>query len=264
MEHNTGTPSVCKRKRVEIQPDIQEWCWDEYFKIAGDFHSNHFRNTGKNRILVLSGTKVYDCKENTKGRICTALSFEVLKDKFSFIDDCDQIKLIRQNLKTNFMVFKLIDISLYFPEASNMSKENHNIAVKLLLKDIKDFWPTMIILPFSPITFSSYPVPMDYRDIGFKYDRLDLINVLLRHKILQELIIRNKNCMFFKTRNIYQTEKCILTSATPTSGSGLETSIPGLLDHLIALGNPYETRVLVVSGSHGDQYNKMSGFTYSK
>ena len=68
--------------------------------------------------------------------------------------------------------------------------------------------------------------------------------------------------MHFITKNIFQSEKCLLTSSTPTSESGLTTSIPGFLNYLTSLGNPSKTRVLIISGSHGDPHDKVSGFSH--
>ena len=261
-------PSDPTRKNVEsdiidIQAlDIQDRNWKDYFIIGDEFQSHNFRNSRQTRILVLSGTKVDETRYNTNGKIYTVLNCENLKNEEAFREDCERIKLLEQSPQTNKMLFKIVDLSSYFPNARTMLTDKYDETVQRLIRDIKTFWPTMIILGFSSEIFSKDPVPMDYRDIGFKYDRLDVAKELLNHKILQALIIRNKNCMFFNTKNIFQTDKCVFTSATPTSVSGLETSVPGFLNELISLGNPFQTRILIISGSHGDKHSKMSGFTH--
>lgn len=122
----------------------------------------------------------------------------------------------------------------------------------------------MLVFSFSSPKFANYPVPMHFKDFGFKYDCLDIVEELIKHTILQELIIKNNNCFFFRTRNIFQSEKCVLLSSIYTSETGLATSIPEFLNYLTSLGNPSETRVLMISGSHGNKHDRVSGFSHEE
>ena len=196
-------PTSRKIKNEKSDPYIKDRNWDDYFTIAGEFHSHDFSNQRQIRVMILTGTKVDESEYDTKNKIYTAMNYEELKDDQAFTEDCARIKILEQNPTTNRIIFKVFNLSLYFPNARNLSKTKQKINAKKMLQDIKDFWPTMIILPFSSTKFANFPVPMDYRDFGFKYNCLDIVEELINHKILQELIIKNKNCMFFRSKNMF-------------------------------------------------------------
>lgn len=243
------------------ESDVEEYHWHKYISIGGAFQTHSFLNGYQTRMLVISGTRIDDSYK-TEEKVYTALTDEALKDESAFQADCDRVKRLKKSRKSNKIIFKVLNLSDYFPSRKSMSDDEYETNVKKMMKDIKQFWPTMIICPFSSPRFANDHAPLTCKHPDFNCHKFDIIKEMLNHSMLQELIIRNENCMFFRSKNIYQNEKCLLSSSTATSGSGLETSISGLLDYLESLSSLCETKVLVISGSHGAKISRQSGFSH--
>ena len=101
MDCGTNDPPSHKRKNEESKPDIQDRNWDDYFTIAGEFHSHDFSNQRQIRIMILTGTKVDDSEYDTKNKIYTAMNFEDLKDESAFTEDFQRIASLQQNMQNN-------------------------------------------------------------------------------------------------------------------------------------------------------------------
>jgi hypothetical protein len=213
-------------------------------------------------MLILSGTKIDDTYK-TEQKVYTAMTDETLKDSSTFHEDCGRVQGLKQSPKSNRMVFNVLNISDYFPDGKSTSDDEHKENIKKMIKDIRKFWPTMIVLPFSSSRFANDPAPLQYTQLEFYYEKFDIIKEMLNPSLLGDLIARNEHCMIFKSSNSYQNDKCLLSSATTTSAYGLAVSIPGLLDYLKSLSNLAEIKVLIISGSHG-QLSKKSGLNDSK
>ena len=85
---------------------------------------------------------------------------------------------------------------------------------------------------------------------------------LLRKKpsLWQEPLLVTENCLIFKTKNIIQSNYTFLSSATMTTASGIEDSLPNLLDGIKRLGSPEYISILCISGTHGN-LEGLSGFS---
>merc|ERR1712062_485248 len=85
---------------------------------------------------------------------------------------------------------------------------------------------------------------------------------LIRKKpsVWQEPLLVNENCLIFKTKNIIQSKYTFVSSATMTTASGIEDSLPMLLDGIKFLGDPEYISILLISGTHGNQEG-VSGFS---
>ena len=92
---------------------------------------------------------------------------------------------------------------------------------------------------------------------------VDIVNILRTKRLWQKrgLIVANRNCLIFRTRNIFQTNKTLLTSNTRTTTSGLTESIPNLLDFLKRFCASKLITCLIISGCHGHLADGFSGFT---
>ena len=246
----------------------QDDTWDNVCSM-GKFQGHNFPNVRQTRVLILSGTKIDDkgCyNKNTSSfhrDVYTVLSNENLADSSAFQRDCERVKVLEKCSKTNKIIFNVLDLSIYFTNGKTMSRNEYKENVKMMLEEVRKFWPTMIVLPFSSIYFNDAPVPLRYNENKFNsiYRRLDLVNELQNYHLLEDLIKKSRNYMIFRSRNIFQVDECLLMSSTFTSVSGLRTSFQQFFNYLRRIGSTSKTRVLIISGSHGSKNTGFSGLT---
>ena len=88
------------------------------------------------------------------------------------------------------------------------------------------------------------------------------VEELRSNQLWKEPIAANPNFLIFKTINIFETMKTLMTSNTTTNSSGIRDSTPRILDRLKRLVGPEFLIILFVSGGHGQDGE--SGFTRRK
>ena len=177
--------------------------------------------------------------------------------------------------ETNHMTFTVFDLGHYFHDFKKMTRDDHRNSERRLLYDIRKSYPTLIVFPFCAAKFlyrnDAFVNEMIIQDKncreGAKFDGMDGIVgsdilKLLRKKpsVWQEPLVENDNCLIFKTKNIIQSNYTFVSSATMTTASGIEDSLPLLLDGIKRLGSPEYISILFISGTHGN-LEGLSGFS---
>merc|ERR1712072_502181 len=89
---------------------------------------------------------------------------------------------------------------------------------------------------------------------GAKFDGMDgivaadIVKELRKHPSLwQQPLIVTETCLLFKTKNIIQSSYAMLSSATTMTASGIEDSVPMLLDGIKVFGSPEYISILFIS-----------------
>ena len=254
--------------------------WDEYL-LRQLIASQCIINASRTRLLILSGTDLQEETNEYDEEILTVLTDESLKSTAILKNDNDKIRQLQMNPNTNKIQFNIIDISAYFEDSLSMSKKELDGKKSKLIQDIQQLQPTVIILPFMAVKFPNKSKGKKTLNIVEKVNALDKngmssldgmdgvvgsdIAKFLRKKpgLWQNegLVIATENCLIFKTRNIFQTNKTLLTSHTRTTACGIEESVPVLLDHVKLWLGPKNTRILKSSGRHGNLIEGISGFS---
>ena len=218
------------------------------------------------RILILWGTKM-----NETSTILTDESLSI-DSKFKFQAESRRVQRLQRNLVSNKISFHLVDLreQILGEPMLDAKRDNECLKDKPLqtsIRAIKDFFPTTIVLPFSSTEFGKYPllnlsIPVDKSRFKKTYNRLDIIKDIHEHFLLQEVIDRNPNYMIFQTKNVTQNEVCFLSFITSNCQPGIKASITDALDNILQIAKDIqETKLLVISGSSGDPWDKISGFT---
>ena len=254
---------------------VQPETWDKYFLGKHDvLKANGVTNAPCTRVTILSGTDVDAENDHT---IDTLLSKETLRNKDLWKHDIDKITRLQSNPETNHMKFTVFDLGEYFHDFKNMSRDDHQREEKRVVQDIRKTYPTVIVFPFCAAKFLDQNTRLDKvkkmirldkcSKKGAKFDGMDGIVgadilKLLRKKpsLWQEPLFINEKCLLFKTKNIIQSSYTFLSSATRTTASGIEDSVPNLLDGIKLLGELEYISILFISGTHGS-FDGLSGFS---
>ena len=148
-----------------------------------------------------------------------------------------------------------------------------------MFQDIQDSQPTAIVLPFKaakhPNNISKGALNLVERLNNLNEEKTldelvgiigaDIVNILRTKKPClwqgKGVLVANQNCLIFRTKNIFQTNKTLLTSNTRTTTSGLTESVPNLLDFLKRFCASKLITCLIISGCHGNLADGLSGFT---
>ena len=237
--------------------------WYSHFTPELDLHL--INKTKAPKVLILSGTRI-----NGTSTILTDKSLRI-DSKFRLQAESRRIQRIQRNLEVNKIVFHLADLREHILDDSQIGskRENEysNSRLQTLIRTIKDFLPTTIVLPFSSNEIGKYPllnlsIPEDKLRFKKTYNRLDIIREIHEHFLFQEVIACNQNYMIFQTKNITQNEVCFLSFITSNCQHGIKASITDALDDIHKIARTIrETKLLVISGSRGDPWDKTSGFT---
>ena len=208
--------------------------------------------------------------------ILTVFTEEELKSKARLEKDKEKIEGLKYNPITNKINFIIFDLGQYF---ENRTTKNHFSDMKeKLFADIHRFQPTAIIL--THLSIKSTNSGGGGKDIAGEINnkegygkllKLDGMDGFIGSDLLKELrkskssiwqneglIFANQNFLMFRTRNMFQTNKTLLTSNTRTTTSGITESIPVLLDYVKRWVGAKLIRILMFSGSHGNLIDGIS------
>ena len=259
--------------------------WDDYLLLGDDALEEHdVVNLRRSRLLVLSGTKVCETDGEEK-EILTILTEEELQSDKELEKDREKMTELKKSPKTNKFDLKLLDLGKYSMERASMSRKRFTEMKQNFMEDIHTFQPTAIILPFLAVTFAMSGD--ENRDISAEINRkeesgtllnLDGMDGFIGCDILRELrkfrpslwqngglIFANRNFLIFRTRNMFQTNKTLLTSNTKTTTSGIAENVPKLLDYVKCWVGPKLIKILicylVVMGRFAKEYLVLQALT---
>ena len=207
--------------------EASDW-YDWVLKRMKNFAGNLITEERKARTVIISGSKAIG--------ETTSLEDESLADEVEVRFDTRRINQLKSFPDANNMHFKIIDLRDYFLTLPNKTIEN-------VVSDVKRFFPTRIIFSFSSEEYESFDIITKMKDMSLLKD---------------EEIEYGSNYVIYDTLNIFQNDKCFLSSITATYYTGMEYSI---FDALEDLANARQTNLLVISGSHCSKHGKESGFT---
>ena len=252
---------------LETYGNVQPVTWDNYFLTHHEVLKRHgVVNIPRTSVVILSGTDVnvdVDCT------IETVLSNEGLSNRQRWKNDIDRVNRLRSIPETNHMKFNVFDLGKYFHDFKNMTSDDHRNCNKRILEDVRNSYPTVIVLPFRAAKFLHANNSSDIADEiirldenskeGAKLNGMDGIVAadilkLIRRKpsIWQEPLFVTESCLLLKTKNIIQSNYTLLSSATRITASGIEDSVPRLLDGIKFLGSAEYISILFISGTHGN------------
>ena len=278
---DVNPPETLQEHGKEIYADVASWEWDRFLLEGHEALISHdIVNHKRSRLLVISGTDT----ENISGEdeeILTALTKATLKSQSSLQRDKEKVRLLKLTPKAYKMQFKLIDLGEHFPNPENMPGKEFKERKQKMFQDIQNFKPTAVVLPFTAAKFpSNIDCGVDTLDITKSINNLnveskldgmagiigaDIVNLLRKTKpyLWQNdgVVVANKNCLIFRIKNMFQTNKTLLTSNTRTGITGLTESILNILDFLKRFSVAERITVLIISGCHGHLTDGFSGFT---
>eukprot|EP00092_Neocalanus_flemingeri_P103573 GFUD01132566.1.p1 GENE.GFUD01132566.1~~GFUD01132566.1.p1 ORF type:complete len:316 (+),score=96.21 GFUD01132566.1:70-948(+) len=129
-----------------------------------------------------------------------------------------------------------------------------------LMERVKKTDPTLIILAYNHgLQFGPCP---SFPTKGF-YEEPPLNSVpwLLKKKGMVYKILRSSpTTLTISTQNVYQLENCLLSCTVPATGSGLIRELEEVLKEN-KIENKEDTRVMILSGGHGDNKDEKNNMT---
>ena len=249
--------------------------WDDFFLGQHDIlQKNGVVNLPRTRVVILSGTNIYlniDCT------IETVYSNKALRNKGCWEQDVDRVNCLQSSPETNNIKFTVLDLGEYFHSLRKLTRNEHRNRKIRLLQDIRNLYPTVIVLSFCAAKFLSIDNALNIvdhmnkldknRPNGAKFDgrdgiaAADVLKELRKNPSLwQEPLLVTAKGLLFKTKNIIQFNYTFLSSVTRLNACGIEDSLPRMLDGIKYLGNLEYISILFISGTHGNRKG-VSGFS---
>ena len=164
---------------------------------------------------------------------------KTMADEIKIKFDTRRMKQLQMYANAKNMTLKIVDLQEFLFREPRKAMEE-------LVREIKQFLPTRIIFTFS----------------SEKYYLFKLIIQMQNWFLLEDKETdRGSNFVVYDTKNIFQNDKCFLSSITATYYTGIEYSIFDGIDNIV---KARQTKLLIISGSRGAKDGKESGFNNEK